>query len=164
MEENFDEFDMMGFHGLPDLGKPTRTEEYIDNGIRYVRSVWETKYGDIKTVYVYTTDESKNLTDEEMAKQINKTMESKGWITTAPNFERYNIPKTDNDDGWTALSPDYEMFKNIDKELNRPPTIEEKIDLLTLKLEKCVENENYERAARLRDEIAVLKGGGDVTW
>jgi protein-arginine kinase activator protein McsA len=36
-------------------------------------------------------------------------------------------------------------------------TTEEKLDLLETKLEYCVEHEEYERAARLRDEIAELK-------
>jgi protein-arginine kinase activator protein McsA len=42
-------------------------------------------------------------------------------------------------------------------EYDRPITDEEKIDLLETKLQYCVDNENYERAARLRDEIKILK-------
>jgi len=145
MEENFDNFDMMGFHGIPDLGKPTRTEEYIEIGIRYIRSVWDTEYGTIKTVHVYTTDESADYTDDKMCALVNETMESKGWITTSPHFERF----TKN---------------SIDNTKARKPTIEEKIDLLNLKLERMLEEENYERAANLRDEIAELKKGNDVPW
>jgi protein-arginine kinase activator protein McsA len=40
---------------------------------------------------------------------------------------------------------------------DRPMTNEEKIDLLETKLQYCVDTENYERAARLRDEIKKLK-------
>ena len=145
MEENFDNFDMMGFHGIPDLGKPTRTEEYIENVIRYIRSVWDTEYGTIKTVHVYTTDESADYTDDKMCALVNETMESKGWMTTAPHFERFTKTSLDNTEA-------------------RKPTIEEKIDLLNLKLDKMLEEENYERAAKLRDEIAELKKGNDVPW
>ena len=40
---------------------------------------------------------------------------------------------------------------------NREMTVEEKVDLLNTKLQYCLETENYERAANLRDMIAELK-------
>ena len=46
---------------------------------------------------------------------------------------------------------------------DRPMTNEEKIDLLETKLQYCVDTENYERAARLRDEIKKLKNNLLVT-
>jgi len=49
----------------------------------------------------------------------------------------------------------YLMFAS--HEYDSPMTSEEKIDLLETKLQYCVDIENYERAARLRDEIKKLK-------
>ena len=62
--------------------------------------------------------------------------------------------------------PAFSLQKFIDDLNNQPitnkqriltSTDEEKIDLLETKLQYCVDNENYERAARLRDEIKILK-------
>lgn len=136
MDEDFNEDEILDFHELSTLVPPTRSETLIEDGIRYVKKVWDTKYGDVEMIYIYVTSEAEGLDDSVIHSLVTEVMERMGWETTAPNFKRF-IKK---------------------------PTIDEKIDLLELKLEKAVEEENYERAARLRDEIVELNKGNDVPW
>lgn len=116
------------------LGEPTKVEKYTENGIEYTKSVWETEEGTITKIESYQTYED---------------------IGLSPND--YN----DGDIIYQKMSNNMidwlNSFGFAFHEYDRPMTNEEKIDLLETKLQYCVDIENYERAARLRDEIKKLK-------
>ena len=117
------------------LGEPTKVEKYTENGIEYTKSVWETEEGTITKIESYHTYEDVGLSPNDYndgdiiyQKMSQNTVD---WLNKTFGFG----------------------FDDYD----RPMTNEEKIDLLETKLQYCVDTENYERAARLRDEIKKLK-------
>lgn len=119
------------------LGEPTKVEKYTENGIEYTKSVWETEEGTITKIESYQTYEDVGLSpDDYMEGDI---IDQRMSQNTVDWLNKIFGPATD--------SADYD----------RPMTNEEKIDLLETKLQYCVDTENYERAARLRDEIKKLK-------
>jgi protein-arginine kinase activator protein McsA len=116
------------------LGEPTKVDKYTENGIEYIKSVWETEEGIITKIESYQTYDDVGLSPDDYTEGdiIYQTMSK-------------NMTDWLNSFGFTF------------HEYDRPITDEEKIDLLETKLQYCVDNENYERAARLRDEIKILK-------
>jgi protein-arginine kinase activator protein McsA len=116
------------------LGEPNSVEKFTEDGIEYTKSVWETEESTITKIESYHSYEDAGL---------------------SPND--YN----DGDIIYQNISDVMANWLNscgfVVHGYDRPITNEEKIDLLETKLQYCVEIENYERAARLRDEIAELK-------
>lgn len=117
------------------LGEPTKVDKYTENGIEYIKSVWETEEGIITKIESYHTYEDVGLSPNDY---------NDGDII----YQKMSQNTVD----WLNRTFCY-GFDDYD----RPMTNEEKIDLLETKLQYCVDNENYERAARLRDEIKILK-------
>lgn len=121
------------------LGEPTSVEKYTENGIEYTKSVWETEEGSVTKIESYQTYEDAGLSEDDyMDGDIIYQRMTKGMADWLNSF------------GFAF------------HEYDRPMTNEEKIDLLETKLEYCLETENYERAARLRDEIAELKASNNA--
>jgi len=114
------------------LGEPNSVETFIENGIEYTKSVWETEEGTVTKIESNQTYEEAGLSEDDY---------------------------TEGDMIYQHISPSILSFIDPYGFYNRmsPMTTEEKIDLLGTKLEYCVEREEYERAARLRDEIISLK-------
>jgi hypothetical protein len=116
------------------LGEPTKVEKYTENGIEYTKSVWETEEGTITKIESYQTYEDIGMSPDD-------------YLEGDIIYQRMSQNMAD----WLN------SFGFAFHEYDRPMTNEEKIDLLETKLQYCVDTENYERAARLRDEIKKLK-------
>jgi excinuclease UvrABC helicase subunit UvrB len=114
------------------LGEPDSVEKFTEDGVEYTKSVWETEEGTVTKIESYHSYEEAGLSEGD-----------------------YN----EGDMIYQHISPSILKFIDPYGTYNRmsPMTTEEKIDLLETKLEYCIEHEEYERAARLRDEIAELK-------
>jgi hypothetical protein len=128
------------FNNKEELGEPDSVREFKQDGHTFVEKIWNTPTGKVKII------ESTNINIE------NDDFD----IESVTDYDSLGINMNDIEDFFSFVSGISSPRKNKHFP-NREITKEEKIDLLNTKLQYCLDTEDYERAARLRDMIAELK-------
>lgn len=127
------------FNDREDLGEPDSVREFKQDGHTFIEKIWNTPTGKVKII------ESTNINIK------NDDFD----IESVNDYDSLGINMNDIESFFSFVSGMGSANRRPFK--NREITKEEKLDLLNTKLQYCVDTENYERAARLRDMIAELK-------
>lgn len=159
-DNNFDDFmrnfhEMGSFHNMRNLGEPTSVEKIERGGVIYEIKIWKTPNGQIKTMDVIgISDDPEDVDFTSIKDEMEFTDDELGSVFDNPNA----IPM-----GFLRLLSDAANFNEfgpmggMPRPQTRKLTKEEQISMLEEDLAIAVQNEDYEGAALIRDDIDELK-------
>lgn len=154
MEELSDDY-------INNLGEPTKMNTFVKDGVEYTVKIWKTENGTTKTIKMRELDDdedhSETGTEEDMA-DIDQTLFFDPFAELDRIFSHSIFPKFGSSN---QIDPRYKRFDPPQRRHRRELTIDEELDLIDLKIDFAVKNEEYEKAAIWRDRKKELEDKRD---